>query len=491
MTLDSTTGDFTDLLDLAAERFGGAVLAANDEFFAEKENLLRASKAVFIEDRYTDRGKWMDGWETRRRRDPAGSPPGHDWCIVRLGLPGIVRGVVVDTAFFRGNYPEACSIEACSVDGHPDVPALEAAAWSEILPRAALQGDSRNLFAIEAPFRVTHLRLRIYPDGGVARLRVHGEVVPDWARLLRAPELDLGAAENGAYVTVCSDMFFGSRNNLIAPGRPENMGAGWETRRRRGPGNDWAVVRLATEGTVRRVEVDTTHFKGNAPDSCLLEVGPDGETWTPLLPRTKLLPHTRHCFDTELCDVGPARFVRIQIYPDGGVARLRLVGTASDPRLGGVRRLDTLMHAEAALLACCGSRRWAAAMAAGRPWRTPEALYAGADRIWAELAPEDWLEAFAAHPRIGERKAGGDAQFRAWSEGEQAAVRSTEALAEGNRAYEARFGRIYIVCASGRSGEELLTILRSRLDNTPEEELLAAAEEQRRITRLRLERLIT
>jgi allantoicase len=217
--------DFTDLIDLASEKVGGAVLVANDDFFAPKENLLKASEPVFIEGKYTDRGKWMDGWESRRRRTP-----GFDWCIVRLGLPGIVRGVVVDTSFFRGNYPEHCSLDGASFDGLPTDEQLldESVQWKPLLPQVALNGDSRNPFPVEYGERITHLRFRIYPDGGVARLRVYGEVIPDWQRLKRAGgHVDLAAAENGALVLSCSDMFFGHRHNLIMPGRAADMSDGW------------------------------------------------------------------------------------------------------------------------------------------------------------------------------------------------------------------------------------------------------------------------
>src|SRR5580765_1644212 len=164
--------DFTELVDLASERLGGAVLFANDDFFAPKENLLKAAKPIFLEGKYTDRGKWMDGWETRRRRSP-----GHDWCIIRLGLSGVPRGAVVDTAHFKGNYPESCSLESCDVDGASTLESLTAARWTEILPQSPLKGDCENLFPLEAKTRATHLRFRIFPDGGVARLRVYGEVV--------------------------------------------------------------------------------------------------------------------------------------------------------------------------------------------------------------------------------------------------------------------------------------------------------------------------
>src|SRR5437667_1991159 len=261
--------DFTDLIELAAERLGGAVLVANDEFFGPKENLLKAAAPIFIEGKYTDLGKWMDGWETRRKRTP-----GYDWCIVRLGLPGIIRGVVVDTSYFRGNYPEQCSIEACTLDGQPTIEQLtsETTQWTEILTRLPLQGDSRNPFPIQSEQRFTYLRFNIYPDGGVARLRVFGEVVPDWSMLKRpGREIDLAAVENGGLVLSCSDMFFGHRHNLIMPGRAINMSDGWETKRRRGPGHDWVIIKLGTPGHIERLEVDTSYFKGNYPDNCSLE----------------------------------------------------------------------------------------------------------------------------------------------------------------------------------------------------------------------------
>jgi len=321
---------FVELLDLAAERLGGAVIGANDEFFAAKENLIKASAAVWREGEYTERGKWMDGWETRRRRD-AGD---HDWCIVRLGVRGVVRGVDVDTSFFTGNYPESCAIDACDARGNSSPEDLSRGAWREILARHPLRGDTHNLIAIDAAPPATHLRLRIFPDGGVARLRAHGEVVADWDRLRRQGDVDLAAAEHGGVVVACSDMFFGSRHNLIMPGDAAQMGDGWETKRRRGPGHDWTIVRLGAEGTIRRVEVDTRHFKGNAPGACGLEAS-GGETaavlgeraaWRELLPRMPLQPHTRHWFEEELNAVGDATHVRFNIYPDGGVARLRLFG---------------------------------------------------------------------------------------------------------------------------------------------------------------------
>ena len=328
--------EFTDLVDLASEKLGGAVLFANDEFFASKDNLLKPAAAVWKEGKYTDRGKWMDGWETMRRRSPRLEEE-CDWCVVRLGAPGRIRGVTVDTAYFRGNFPSHCSIETCSADPRSDVAELigENTQWTEILAKSDLQGDSQNNFAIDSAERATHVRLKIYPDGGVARLRVYGDVMPDWDAIKkRNSEIDLAAAENGGTVPLASDMFFGHRINLIMPGQARNMSDGWESKRRRGPGHDWCIIKLGAPGTITRVEVDTSHFKGNYPESCSIDVGRgdvlDSIQWKELLPNTKLQAHTRHMFVQELTDLGDVTHARLNIFPDGGVSRLRLFGRVAD-----------------------------------------------------------------------------------------------------------------------------------------------------------------
>jgi allantoicase len=486
--MDPAMTDFLEFVDLASERLGGSVLYATDDYFAEKENLLKPHAAVWKEHEYTDRGKWMDGWESRRKR-----VPGHDFAIVRLGAPGIVRGVVVDTAFFRGNYPSHCSIEGAFARPEADVDALlgDGTEWIEILPHQPLRGDSQNLFAIGSTFAFTHIRLRIFPDGGVARFRVHGEVVPEWRRHGGlGQEQDLAAVENGGTVLTCSDAFFGPKHNLIMPGRAHNMSDGWETKRRRGPGHDWVIVQLATEGVVRRIEIDTAHFKGNFPDTASIEASHGGETYVELLARTKLLAHTRHVFD-EVQNVGAVTHLRLNVYPDGGVSRLRVhaLATARGREGALAQRLNTRMDAELRreLVACCGSQRWIEQMMKARPF--DDGVLSTADAIWNVLAPEDWQEAFAAHPRIGERKAD------RFSGGEQAGTsgatsETMSALAAANQEYEAKFGHIYIVCATGKSADEMLAIARQRLGNDAQTELKAAAEEQRKITRLRLLKLV-
>ncbi len=510
--------DFVELVDLAAERFGGSVLWATDDFFAEKENLLKPEEPVFIEGKYTDRGKWMDGWESRRKRSYAQTSVEyreHDVCIIRLGLSGIVRGVVVDTTHFKGNYPKSCMLEGASIPGYPDVTDLlwDKIKWTSVLPRTDLKGDTKNKFSIDSNERFTHLRFTIFPDGGVARLRVHGDVVPDarWLGRSDRPQLvDLAAAENGALVVSCNDMFFGSRHNLIMPGRGVNMGDGWETKRSRRPGPDWVVVRLAARGAIERAIVDTHHFKGNAPDACAIDIAtsgidPDGskdDAWRPLLPKTKLQPHTQHIFEDEVLSAGDATHVRLRIWPDGGISRLRLFGIVSPEgrERSGMRYLRAMPdpQLESALRSCCGSTTWVEKMIAERAsFTTLAALEKIATDIWNACSPADWDEAFKAHPRIGEKKAEGHQSktAQAWSAKEQSLVTEAnpavlEELREVNKAYEERFGRIYIVCATGKSAEELLAIAKERMRSDPETELRRAADEQRRITKLRLGKLV-
>src|SRR5438552_4857647 len=409
--------DFRDFVDLAGERLGGSVLYANDDFFAEKENLIKPSKPVWKEDEYTDRGKWMDGWESRRRRTP-----GHDFAIVRLGARGIVRGAVVDTSFFRGNFPESCSIDGVSLSPLAPVDEVLGARWQPILAQTKLQGDSENKFAVDAPHAVTHVRFNIFPDGGVARLRIHGEPLPDWHRNGGlASEVDLAAVENGGEVLACSDMFFGPKNNLIMPGRALNMSDGWEKRRRRGAGHDWVVVKLATEGVMQRIEVDTNHFKGNYPDTATIEGSTDGETWSDVLPRTKLQAHTRHFFVDELTSRGPVTHLRLNAFPVGGVSRLRVFGKATENgrRQAAVKYVNTLADPERDLRSCCGASKWIAAVSAARPFRDWHELTSSAEKIWSKLEREDWMEAFLAHPRIGEKKSG-----TRWTADEQSGTRS-------------------------------------------------------------------
>jgi allantoicase len=328
---DPNAPDFTRrYVNLADPRLGAHALEASDEFFAPKERMLNPEPAVFIPGKYDDHGKWMDGWETRRKRTA-----GYDWCIVKLARAGVVKGLDIDTSHFTGNFPPAASIEATSV---PAGAAPDAATqWTAILPSTTLEGNSHHYLEVRDGGTYTHIRLNLYPDGGVARLRVYGQPQVDWAGASRTDLVDLAAMANGAYVVAVNNQHFGAASNLLMPGRGVNMGDGWETRRRREPGNDWAIVALARPGTIRKIEVDTAHFKGNYPDRCSLQAayvsgGTDSSLvtqamfWPVLLAEQKLQMDKQHFFEREIAALGPVTHVRFNIIPDGGVSRLRLLG---------------------------------------------------------------------------------------------------------------------------------------------------------------------
>lgn len=318
--------NFTNLIDLAAERTGGKTLECSDDFFAPMENLLKPGRGIFIEDKYTEHGKWMDGWESRRKRTA-----GHDWVIIKLGLRGVIAGVDIDTNHFLGNHPPFASIEAACV---VDTPTERD--WQEILTKSPLDPGAQNLYEIASNEEWTHLRLHIYPDGGVARLKVYGEVKPDWKQVNKEDVIDLVAVENGGRALSCNDMFFSHKDNLIMPGRGANMGDGWETKRNRTPNNvDWVILILGHAGTVNQIEIDTCHFKGNYPDSCSVDsiYAPDASEndlknreWQMLLPQSKLSADKQHIFEKELLHHNKITHLRLNIYPDGGISRMRVFG---------------------------------------------------------------------------------------------------------------------------------------------------------------------
>jgi allantoicase len=319
---------FTQLTDLVAARLGGKVLFATDDFFAEKENLIAPTRGVFIADKYTDRGKWMDGWESRRKR-----VPGHDWAVIQLATSGKITGFDIDTNFFLGNHPPHASIEAVNLSNVDKITDWDAVAWKEILPKSHLDPGSQNFYKCQNNEIFTHLRLHIYPDGGVARLRVYGEVFKNWDSVPETQEIDLAAAINGSQAIACNDMFFSDMSNLIMPNRGANMGDGWETKRNRTPNNkDWVILKLAHKGTVGRIVVDTCHFKGNYPDSCSIEActtESDDITnmdWQTLLPQQKLSADHEHEFSTEINTHNAITHIRLNIFPDGGISRLRIFG---------------------------------------------------------------------------------------------------------------------------------------------------------------------
>lgn len=359
---------FKSLPDLACSNVGGKVLSCTDDFFAEKENLIKPEAPIFIVGKFTENGKWMDGWESRRKR-----VAGYDHCVLALGLPGRIEGFTVDTSFFVGNFPESASLEAAALKDS-SAESLAAAKWTTLVPVSGLQGGTANYFAsADRTTRYTHVRFNIFPDGGVARLRVYGHVMPDWAALVAASSspsvssalsaavssapsipsglVDVASVVNGAQVVTSNDSFFGSHSNLILPGRAPTMGDGWETRRKRIlPGHDWIIVSLGRAARIKFVEVDTNHFKGNYPDSASIEavyIDPSTEAGPPLqpfdfhrpnarldgkfveiLPQTKMQPSHQHYFaENQLTNTDKlVTHIRMKIFPDGGISRLRMYG---------------------------------------------------------------------------------------------------------------------------------------------------------------------
>ncbi len=330
-------------VDLASERVGGEAIDCSDDFFAEMENLLKPTRGIFIDDKYTERGKWMDGWESRRSygRDDGRD---YDWCVIRLGISGSIQGFDVDTNFFRGNAPESVSIEVCESKTQPDADTQ----WHTLLDKSEVDAHSQNIFIIdhEKEKNWTHVRLNIFPDGGVARLRVYGDADTNWDHYIEGELINLAAIKNGAKALLVSDMFFSDKNNLLMPGRGKDMGDGWETKRRRDPGPDWSIVKLAVKGSIEKVMIDTCHFKGNYPDTFMLEAllvdnelaedfdvnAIETHQWIPIIAQTKLHAHREHIFIDDILVDSEQVFshVRLSIYPDGGISRMHVYGHASE-----------------------------------------------------------------------------------------------------------------------------------------------------------------
>lgn len=312
-------------INLAAPEVGGAICSVSDEFFAPAKRMLDGKDPVFIPDLYDENGKWMDGWESRRKR-----VAGHDYCVIRI-CPGVVQDIEIDTRYFTGNFAPAASIEACHVAIEPEAETQ----WTELLGQSTLEGDKVQRFAVNNQQAWTHLRIHIYPDGGIARLRVYGQPVSTPKQHQREHWVDLSSSDVGGEALACNNMHYGDMANLLSTRPVANMGDGWETRRRREPGNDWVILKLGRSGKVMQVGLDTAFFRGNYPARCCLRGGSPGDdadipeesaNWPLLLPQVALGPDQVHLFAPQLIDIGDVTHVRLDIFPDGGVARLRLLG---------------------------------------------------------------------------------------------------------------------------------------------------------------------
>jgi len=326
---DNERPDFArQAINLASPRLGSAAIFTTDDFFAPMARLLNDAPAVFIADKYDDHGKWMDGWESRRRRDG-----GHDFCVIKLGVKGVIRGVDIDTAHFTGNYPPAASLEGLLSDGEPGPDA----AWQQIVPPTDLGPSAHHFVAVDSDQTFNYLRLHMHPDGGIARLRVYGD--PVRAANTGDAVIELSAVKNGGRVIAYNDSHYGEPWVILTDGRGVNMGDGWETRRRREPGNDWIIIELGTPGVIEEIEVDTAHFKGNYPDRCsvqgaLVEVGAGAAQlitqsmfWPEIMAAQKLeMDDQRRFSGGDIAAAGPVSHVRLNIFPDGGISRLRIFG---------------------------------------------------------------------------------------------------------------------------------------------------------------------
>ncbi|AEC21543.1 allantoicase [Pusillimonas sp. T7-7] len=316
-------------VNLASADFGAKVLACTDEFFANAQRMLQAAEPVFIVGKFDDHGKWMDGWETRRRRNG-----GHDDAVIRLGMPGIIKGLDIDTSHFTGNYPPAASVQACHVQGDPD----DSTSWTELVPARSLSGNAHHFVEIANDQAWTHLRLHIYPDGGVARLRVYGQPACDWTCQDANALHEVSALHNGGRIVACNNAHYGTPFRLLMPGRGVNMGDGWETRRRREPGYDWCIIELGHASNIEKIEIDTAHFKGNYPDRISVQAAcmatstdesliTQAMFWPELLAEQKTAADKQHFFEGSLIQqTGPVTHVRVNMFPDGGISRIRLWG---------------------------------------------------------------------------------------------------------------------------------------------------------------------
>jgi allantoicase len=498
---------FRAFVDLSADSLGTFVVYATDDYFAPKENLVRPDAPEWKEGLYTDRGKWMDGWESQRKRSE-----GHDFAILRLGVPGSISGLLCDTTHFKGNAPEAVSLEVCEASHLATADELLAAVWTEVLPRTPVKADFPNELTLTVPSpRATHVRLHIYPDGGVARLRLYGVADPAPRVFWQPASIDLAALEHGGGVAAVSDQFFGPPSNLLLPGRGVNMGDGWETKRRRTPGSDWCVIRLGRRGVVERIELDTHFFKGNAPQAVRVDALDatgmsqeelnaalsSGAGFAPFIEKTPVVQHRRHILEPSR--PLPLTHFRVHIFPHGGVNRMRFMGYAVDTASERERLADLneAPHAEAAEIfrSLCAAARWVDQLVDSRPFPSVREVFSRARASFFSLQESDYLQAFEAHPRLGATKRAAAATERSatWSTGEQREIQASllgveTRLAELNEAYLQKFGFIFICFASGRTAPQILELLEERIGNSRAQELEQAAREQWRITQLRLEK---
>ena len=319
---------FKNTVNLAETKFGSKIIYKTDEFFGAANRILSSSKPVFKEGVYDKHGKWMDGWETRRKRKK-----GHDFLVIKLGRPGKIFNVDIDTSYFSGNQPSQASLEACLSKKNPNKKTI----WKTILNKKKLGPDRNHNFKINNHSTFNFIKLNIFPDGGVARIRLNGIV--DLEKInLSGKNVNLSSILNGSTIIGCNNEHFGKAENVLSPGVGVNMGDGWETRRSRGKNFDWIVIKFGKPGIINRLEIDTHHFKGNYPESLTVQsalitnkinsnkILKNSKNWKIFLEKAKLKPHKKHLFKSNLNKKNKVNFLKINIFPDGGISRIRAFG---------------------------------------------------------------------------------------------------------------------------------------------------------------------
>jgi len=318
------------MMNLAEPRLGSKVIFKTDDFFASANRIINPNPPIFKEGVFDKHGKWMDGWETRRRRKK-----GHDYLILKLGKPGKIHKVDIDTSYFNGNQPSKVSLEACfDKKKTPN----KNSKWVKILNKKSTKPNSHHFFNIKNKSIFTHIKLNIYPDGGVARIRIYGNMKIN--KQFGKKVINLTSVLNGASPIACNNEHFGRAENILAPGIGKNMGDGWETRRSRGKNFDWLILKCATAGNINKIQIDTHYFKGNYPDKCSIQaaylndkISPQNivnksKNWKLLLNKVKLHAHKKHNFKNMTMKNKKINYIKINIFPDGGISRIRAFGRA-------------------------------------------------------------------------------------------------------------------------------------------------------------------
>ncbi|MDA9674330.1 allantoicase [Alphaproteobacteria bacterium] len=331
----TTNNSMQGLVNLASPKMGTKILAFSDDFFGEVTRMLNDKDPIFIEDKYDNHGKWMDGWESKRRRDG-----GNDWAILKLGSSGIISKIEIDTSYFTGNFPPFFSLEGIYSKTEPN----KDSNWKSLIAKTNLVGDCKNNFELNLKEKFNFVKLQIFPDGGVARIRLFGEVKYNWDRFNNEEIIELSSLKLGGSILAYNNAHYGDVSALLSEGRGKTMGDGWETRRRREPGNDWIIIKLAQKGNIEKIEIDTAHFKGNYPDRASIQaisidknittkdLIQSSENWNVILDETKLTADNIHEYEINSNSKAEATHIRLNIYPDGGVSRLRIFGKKLDDK---------------------------------------------------------------------------------------------------------------------------------------------------------------